>query len=233
MGIPPPRAAQETLTTPRRPWEPRAAPGRVCEGSAEGTPRDGPLGPRATRQGRYLSLQAGGVQDGDPGPTAGPHGLLQAQQGSDGPRPHWQARGRTLQVPGDASCRERKPAGQQGGGGQQTGRAPQPSGTRPPGAQPGSRLLPAPALAPRQPLLPSVVPPAPPSSSPLSHAFTPHARRLAGPRAQGYGGRNKSDTHPALKKTPPGRQDQKVNQQLPHKGPGPSGQAGTDGLEHH
>lgn len=103
----------------------------------------------------------------------------------------------------------------------------------PQGAQPGSRLLPAPALAPRQPLLPSVVPPAPPSSSPLSRAFTPHARRLARPRAQGYGGRNKSDTHPALKKTPPGRQDQKVNQQLPHKGPGPSGQAGTDGLEHH
>ena len=78
------------------------------------TPSQG-LDPRATRQGRYLSLQAGGIQDSDPGPTAGPHGVLQAQQGADGPRSHSQAHGRALQVPGDASWRDRKEAGQQQG----------------------------------------------------------------------------------------------------------------------
>lgn len=77
-------------------------------------PADGPMsqGTRATRKGQYLSLQAGGIQDSDLGPAASPHGVLQAQQGADGPWPHCQAHGRALQVPGNISWRERKEAGQ-------------------------------------------------------------------------------------------------------------------------
>lgn len=60
------------------------------------------------RKGQYLSLQAGGVQDRDLRPTAGPHGVLQAQQRADGPRPHCQAHGRALQVPGHISWEEKK-----------------------------------------------------------------------------------------------------------------------------
>lgn len=90
------------------------------------------LGPPTMGQGQYLSLQASGIQDGDPGPTAGPHGILQAQQRADGPRPHGQAHRRALQIPGDASWREiKKRVRSRGWGGEgHTGReprAPQPS----------------------------------------------------------------------------------------------------------
>lgn len=63
---------------------------------------------------QYLSLQGGGIQDGDPWPTAGPHGVLQAQQGANGPRPHGQAQGRALQVPQDSTWREGGRSGRRG-----------------------------------------------------------------------------------------------------------------------
>lgn len=205
-------------------------------------------------------MQAGGIQDSDPGPTAGPHGVLQAQQGADGPRSHSQAHRRALQVPGDASWRESKEAGQQQGVGDGkrlrgpgllSPREPRATAAATPGSVRalGPFLCPSPSPVAWQ-LFPSVsvyVPPAlgavlPTSPSlpsslpfPLFCAFIPHTPSKHLLHARACNGccedRNKSDTDPALKKIPAGWRKQRVKQQLPYEVPSPSGQACTEGLE--
>lgn len=85
-------------------------PGQSAVGRARGHPQAWVSRARVLAfgagQGQYLSPQAGGIQDSDPRPAAGPHSVLQAQQSADGPRPHSQAHRRALQVPRDCTWRD-------------------------------------------------------------------------------------------------------------------------------
>lgn len=65
---------------------------------------------RHTWRHTYLSLQADGVKDGDLIATAGPHSVIQGEQGPHWGQPHRQAGGFSLGIP-QASCHKEEKSG--------------------------------------------------------------------------------------------------------------------------